>query len=128
MACCSERREGQRENSPSKDRFAGTFRAGLQTILHSFPETDKETSDGSASRQSKLGGQRASGLPWRPESGRFPHQHVDRAAHAVLFVLIMHDGPVIQEPLHQAHDEFYKSFSRFGEVFVLPAVLQEAGK
>ena len=56
------------------------------------------------------------------------HQHVDRAAHAVFFVLIVHDGSVVQKSLHQAHDKLYESLSRFGEVFVFPAVLQEAEK
>lgn len=40
----------------------------------------------------------------------------------------MHDGPVVQEPLHQPHYELHKSFSCLGEVFMLPAVLQEAEK
>lgn len=58
----------------------------------------------------------------------FTHQHVDSTAHAVFFVLVMHDSPIIQKSFHQAHDEFYKSFSCFGEVLVLPAVFQEAEK
>lgn len=58
----------------------------------------------------------------------FTHQHVDSAAHTIFFVLIMHDGSIIQESFHQAHNEFYKSFSCFGEVFVFPAVFQEAEK
>lgn len=28
------------------------------------------------------------------------YQHVDGAAHAVLLVLVVHDGPVVQQPLH----------------------------
>lgn len=58
----------------------------------------------------------------------FTHQHVDSTAHAIFFVLIMHDGSIIQKSFHQAHDKFDESFSCFGEVFVLPAVLQEAEK
>lgn len=28
------------------------------------------------------------------------YQHVDGTAHTVLLVLVMHDGPVVQQPLH----------------------------
>lgn len=37
----------------------------------------------------------------RRETKRSPHQHVNCAAHAVLLVLVMHDGPVVQKSLQQ---------------------------
>lgn len=37
----------------------------------------------------------------RRETKRSPHQHVNCAAHAVLLVLIVHDGPVVQKSLQQ---------------------------
>lgn len=52
------------------------------------------------------------------------YEHIDSAAHAVLFVLVVHDGPVVQQPLQQTHHQSDEVFARLGQVLVLPAVLQ----
>lgn len=52
------------------------------------------------------------------------YEHVDGAAHAVLLVLVVHDGPVVQQPLQQTHHQGDEVLARLGQVLVLPAVLQ----
>ena len=52
------------------------------------------------------------------------YEHVDRAAHAVLLVLVVHDGPVVQQPLQQANHQGDEVLAGLGQVLVLPAVLQ----
>lgn len=52
------------------------------------------------------------------------YEHVDGAAHAVLLVLVVHDGPVVQQPLQQTNHQADKVLARLGQVHVLPAVLQ----
>lgn len=52
------------------------------------------------------------------------YKHVHSAAHAVLLVLVMHDGPVVQQPLQQTHHQRDEILARPGQVLVLPAVLQ----
>lgn len=52
------------------------------------------------------------------------YQHVDSAAHAVFLVLVVHDGPVVQQPLQQTHHQSDEVLARLGQVHVLPAVLQ----
>lgn len=54
-----------------------------------------------------------------------PHQHVNCAAHAVLLVLVMHDGPVVQKSLQQTDHQSYKGFASLSQILVLPAVLQQ---
>lgn len=53
-----------------------------------------------------------------------PYEHVDGAAHAVLLVLVVHDGPVVQQPLQQTDHQSDEVLARLGQVHVLPAVLQ----
>lgn len=53
-----------------------------------------------------------------------PYQHVDSAAHAVFLVLVVHDGPVIQQPLQQANHQGDEVLARLGQVLVFPAVLE----
>lgn len=60
-------------------------------------------------------------------SQRVTDQHVDGAAHAVLLVLVVHDGAVVQQTLQQAHHQGDKVLAAFGQVLVLPAVLQQTG-
>lgn len=55
------------------------------------------------------------------------YQHVDSAAHAVFLVLVVHDGPVVQQPLQQTHHQSDEVLARLGQVHVLPAVLQQTG-
>lgn len=57
---------------------------------------------------------------WKQRS----YKHVDSAAHAVLLVLVMHDGPVVQQPLQQTHHQSDEILTRPGQVLVLPAMLQ----
>lgn len=52
------------------------------------------------------------------------YEHVDSAAHAVFFVLVVHDGPVVQQPLQQTNNQSDKVLARLGQVLVFPAVLQ----
>lgn len=35
----------------------------------------------------------------RTDEKKHSYEHVDGAAHTVLLVLVMHDGPVVQQPL-----------------------------
>lgn len=39
----------------------------------------------------------------RTDEKKPSYEHVDGAAHAVLLVLVVHDGPVIQQPLQQTN-------------------------
>lgn len=55
---------------------------------------------------------------------RASYEHVDGAAHAVLLVLVVHDGPVVQQPLQQTDHQSDEVLARLGQVHVLPAVLQ----
>lgn len=55
------------------------------------------------------------------------YEHVYSAAHAVLFVLVVHDGPVVQQPLQQTNHQSDEVLARLGQVLVLPAVLQQTG-
>lgn len=55
------------------------------------------------------------------------YQHVDRAAHAVFLVLVMHDGPVVQQTLQQAHYQIDEELAHSSQVLVLPTVLQQTG-
>lgn len=52
------------------------------------------------------------------------YEHIDGAAHAVFLVLVVHDGPVVQQPLQQTNHESDEVLARLGQVLVLPAVLQ----
>lgn len=54
---------------------------------------------GQLSRSSEILGSSPSFLD-RWDMQALTHQHVDRAAHAVFFVLIVHDGSVVQKSLH----------------------------
>lgn len=58
---------------------------------------------------------------------RSSYEHVDGAAHAVFLVLVMHDGPVVQQALQQTHHQSDEVLARLGQVHVLPAVLQQTG-
>lgn len=54
------------------------------------------------------------------------HQYVDGAAHAVLLVLVVHDGPVVQQSLQQPHHQGDKVLPALSQVLVFSAVLQQA--
>lgn len=56
---------------------------------------------------------------------RSAHQHVNGAAHAVLLVLVMHDGPVVQKSLQQMDHQSYEGFTRLSQILVLSAVVQQ---
>lgn len=58
------------------------------------------------------------------EKKKQSYEHVDSAAHAVFFVLVVHDGPVVQQPLQQTNHQSNKVLARLSQVLVLPAVLQ----
>lgn len=59
------------------------------------------------------------------DRGKKPsYEHVDSAAHAVFFVLVVHDGPVVEQPLQQTNHQSDEVLPRLGQVLVLPAVLQ----
>lgn len=58
---------------------------------------------------------------------RASYEHVDSAAHAVFLVLVMHDGPVVQQALQQTHHQSDEVLAWLGQVHVLPAVLQQTG-
>lgn len=59
------------------------------------------------------------------DRGKKPsYEHVDSAAHAVFFVLVVHDGPVVQQPLQQTDHQSDEVLPSLGQVLVLPAVLQ----
>lgn len=64
------------------------------------------------------------GLVCIREQRKSSYEHVDRAAHAVFLVLVVHDGPVVQQPLQQTDHESDEVLARLGQVLVLPAVLQ----
>lgn len=55
------------------------------------------------------------------------YEHIDRTAHAVFLVLVMHDGPVVQQPLQQTHYQIDKELAHSCQVLVLPTVLQQTG-
>lgn len=52
------------------------------------------------------------------------YQNIDSAAHAVFLVLVVHDSPVVQQPLQQTDHQGDEVLTRLGQVFVFPAVLQ----
>lgn len=62
------------------------------------------------------------------EQGTSAHQEVDSAAHAVGLVLIIHDSPVVQEPLQEFTHQPHKVLSRLGQLRVALAAAQEAGE
>lgn len=58
------------------------------------------------------------------EKNKPSYEHVDGAAHAVFLVLIMHDGPVVQQPLQQTNHQSDEVLTCLRQVLVLPAMLQ----
>lgn len=60
------------------------------------------------------------------EQGTSAHQEVDGAAHAVGLVLVIHDSPVVQEPLQEFAHQLHKVLSRLGQLGVALAAAQQA--
>lgn len=60
------------------------------------------------------------------EQGASAHQEVDGAAHAVGLVLVIHDSPVVQEPLQEFAHQLHKVLSRLGQLGVALAAAQQA--
>lgn len=58
------------------------------------------------------------------EKENWPYQNVNGAAHAVLFVLIVHDGPVVQQSLQQTHHQAHERLATLRQVLVLPTMLR----
>lgn len=56
------------------------------------------------------------------------HQEVDGAAHAVGFVLVVHNRPVVEEPLQEPRYQCHKVLPRLGQLRVTPAAAEQAGE
>ena len=58
--------------------------------------------------------------------GEPTYQQVHSAAHAVVFALIRHDAPVVQQLLQEAFDQAHKVLHRPGDGRVLRGTLHQA--